>query len=301
MAESLFTSQTPGLLDVNEAAPTSVAIGLTFASAGNVTDARVYGPATIGVGTYAADLYQVTGSGGTGTLLGSVTFGALSPGVWTTATFSSAIAVTTGVAYKIVLRTSAGRYTATGGLFAGSSIVSGNITAWQDGTNPVGIGALANGTFVGDLTSYPTSTFGSNGYFIDVVFTAGAASASPTGLAVPITFGTPTVALNRTAAPTGLSVPITFGSAAAGITVQPNGLSLPISFGSPTVAPTVLSAERPGSWWGMVTTNALNREYALQQRRPPVACPNDGEPLEAVNGVLHCRYDGWTYGGFGTR
>jgi hypothetical protein len=30
---------------------------------------------------------------------------------------------------------------------------------------------------------------------------------------------------------------------------------------------------------------------------PPVACPNDGEPLErGPNGVLHCSFDGWTSG-----
>lgn len=30
--------------------------------------------------------------------------------------------------------------------------------------------------------------------------------------------------------------------------------------------------------------------------RPPVACPNDGEPLLDVgNGVLFCRFDGWQY------
>lgn len=29
---------------------------------------------------------------------------------------------------------------------------------------------------------------------------------------------------------------------------------------------------------------------------PPTACPNDGEPLESgPNGVLHCKFDGWTW------
>jgi len=28
---------------------------------------------------------------------------------------------------------------------------------------------------------------------------------------------------------------------------------------------------------------------------PPVACPHCGEPLETgPNGVLHCKFDGWT-------
>jgi len=29
---------------------------------------------------------------------------------------------------------------------------------------------------------------------------------------------------------------------------------------------------------------------------PPVACPNDGEPLEqGPDGRLHCPFDGWTW------
>lgn len=32
--------------------------------------------------------------------------------------------------------------------------------------------------------------------------------------------------------------------------------------------------------------------------RPPIACPNDGWPLEqGPNGELHCKFDGWVYSG----
>lgn len=43
------------------------------------------------------------------------------------------------------------------------------------------------------------------------------------------------------------------------------------------------------------------RDEAIAYKRdeltnPPVACPNDGEPLDAGrNGVLHCPYDGWMW------
>ncbi len=30
---------------------------------------------------------------------------------------------------------------------------------------------------------------------------------------------------------------------------------------------------------------------------PPVACPNDGEPLDERDGVLHCKFDGWVWDG----
>jgi hypothetical protein len=35
-----------------------------------------------------------------------------------------------------------------------------------------------------------------------------------------------------------------------------------------------------------------------EANRPPVACPNDGTPLEAApDGGLFCRFDGWRPGG----
>lgn len=53
--------------------------------------------------------------------------------------------------------------------------------------------------------------------------------------------------------------------------------------------------ERPGSWYQLldVTRDWRQREaeYALL---PPVACPNDGEPLRTgPDGGLYCPYDGW--------
>jgi hypothetical protein len=35
--------------------------------------------------------------------------------------------------------------------------------------------------------------------------------------------------------------------------------------------------------------------YAAEQNERPTACPNDGEPLiEDLDGVLRCRFDGWS-------
>lgn len=41
-------------------------------------------------------------------------------------------------------------------------------------------------------------------------------------------------------------------------------------------------------------TREARRLAEAEQSQPPVACPNDGEPLALVNGVLHCPFDGWT-------
>jgi len=50
------------------------------------------------------------------------------------------------------------------------------------------------------------------------------------------------------------------------------------------------------SWEELLDIGREARQYAeAEQSQPPQACPNDGEPLErGPNGILHCRFDGWT-------
>ena len=55
-----------------------------------------------------------------------------------------------------------------------------------------------------------------------------------------------------------------------------------------------------GSWYGLLDIFREAAQIAADERsRPPVACPNDGQPLEHARGVLHCPYDGWIDDGSG--
>ncbi|MFJ5984311.1 DUF4082 domain-containing protein [Lentzea sp. NPDC092896] len=77
---------------------------------------------------------------------------------------------------------------------------------------------------------------------------------------------------------TGSSV---LGRLIAAITVDAPAPSQPVAAGNWS---TLLDIAREGAAWA-----------AAEASRPPVACPNDGEPLERNrSGVLHCRFDGWT-------
>lgn len=176
MSVSLFTAQTPTIPNVSEASPVTIGNAMTFSVAGTVSGVRFYGPTTVGAGTFQATLWQVStddSSGtGTGTLLASATFGAITPGAWNSATFTP-VAVDTTHAYVVAVRTSEGRYAATGGFFT-SALVNVPITGVQDGAAfPAGgLAKLVNGRFTGGLVNYPNNTFGSNGYFVDVLFDA---------------------------------------------------------------------------------------------------------------------------------
>lgn len=99
----------------------------------------------------------------------------------------------------------------------------------------------------------------------------------PTGLAVAIGLGNPTVTL--------------------GITTAPSGLAVPVALGNPTVGATVASATQTGgSWWQLESVRRTNLQNAEMERRAgPIACPNDGEPLQfdPRTGKKRCPYDGW--------
>lgn len=53
------------------------------------------------------------------------------------------------------------------------------------------------------------------------------------------------------------------------------------------------------SWQQLLDIYAEAADEARRaQSQPPVACPNDGEPLRSgPDGSLHCRFDGWVWRG----
>lgn len=52
-----------------------------------------------------------------------------------------------------------------------------------------------------------------------------------------------------------------------------------------------------GGWYGLLAIVQEAKDVAAQQRsEPPVACPDDGEPLRTgPRGELHCPYCGEVY------
>jgi hypothetical protein len=52
-------------------------------------------------------------------------------------------------------------------------------------------------------------------------------------------------------------------------------------------------------WEQLIAIRREQVETVLAEKaRPPVACPNDGEPLDlGPDGKLFCPFDGWTWEG----
>jgi len=321
---NLFTAWSPALPNVNEATNVTVGIGLYFTSAGTVSAIRFYAPTTVGAGTYEGTLWQITADDspaetGTATLLGSVSFGALTPGAWNTATLSSPISVSANTAYVVAVRTSEGRYTATGGFFNSSGLTNGNIVAWQTGTNPTGIGTLDNGKFITNITGYPNKTFNGNGYGVDVDYTVAGSSVNGAASQTTTLAGTATAAVDRNASASqtttlagtatanvdrnaGAAQTTAFtGTAAA--TVRPGGSATQqIGLDGSATAKVVHNAQAAGSlslagtaapepdappprqgggWGSLLTIAKYNLEQARLQRTQVITeCPVHAYPLD---------------------
>lgn len=108
-------------------------------------------------------------------------------------------------------------------------------------------------------------------------------------------------ALVPSVTPTGLAVPVALGQPYVGTPPTPASLSVPVTLGNPTIGATISTGGTVGSgWWGLKSVMDMNQEYERQERRdPPLACPNDGEPLlRDPRGRLRCPYDGWIWRGY---
>lgn len=49
-----------------------------------------------------------------------------------------------------------------------------------------------------------------------------------------------------------------------------------------------------GGWYGLLAIRDEIIEAYQADQAPPIACPNDGEPLSSgPHGELFCQFDGW--------
>jgi len=151
---SLFSSSaTPAILSNSDSS--SVELGMKFqaSTAGTVSGIKFY-KGTGDTGTHQGRLWTSTG-----TLLGTVTFSNETASGWQTAYFSSPIALNPNETY-VVSYHSNGHYASTSNYFT-APVTNGPLSA------PAG----SNGVFAyGTTAQFPTNSYGSANYFVDVLF-----------------------------------------------------------------------------------------------------------------------------------
>ncbi len=155
-------SSAPSQSDAGD--PQSVNVGVKFRpdSDGYIVGIRFYKSA-LNTGTHLGTLWTDTG-----TPLGSVTFSSESAFGWQQALFASPIAVDANTTYVVSYLAPAGHYSGTNSYFASTGTDSPPLHALANGVNgPNGVYAY------GSTTAFPTDSYLSSNYWVDVLFTPG--------------------------------------------------------------------------------------------------------------------------------
>jgi hypothetical protein len=143
----------PGAIDADEATGVNLGVQFRASSAGNVIGVRFY-KYVDNTGSHIGSLWTSTG-----TLLASGTFSNESASGWQELDFSSPVAITANTTYVVSYHTDTGHYAATKqGL--NSAVTNGPLTALARG------GVYAYGS----ANAFPSSSFQSTNYWVDVVY-----------------------------------------------------------------------------------------------------------------------------------
>ena len=149
---------------VDAADTNAVNLGVQFQAntSGNVTGIRFYKESD-NTGTHVGSLWTSTG-----TLLATGTFTGESASGWQELDFSSPVAIAAGTTYVASYYTSVGHYAATSGGLT-SAVTNGPLTALAGG-----------GVFAyGGANTFPSSSYNSSNYWVDVVYSQAAGSTPP--------------------------------------------------------------------------------------------------------------------------
>ena len=157
---TIFGTATPPTLDSKD--PNAVVLGVKFSSevAGKVTGVRFY-KATTNTGTHIGSLWSSSG-----TLLASASFTGETASGWQQVTFASPVTIAANTTYIASYLAPKGHYSDTASGFATAPVNSPPLKALANGVS-------ANGVYVyGTANAFPTQTYKSTNYWVDVAFEA---------------------------------------------------------------------------------------------------------------------------------
>jgi hypothetical protein len=152
------SSAVPDVAAAGEVNNLELGMRFTSSTAGYVTGVRFYKSDT-NTGTHTGTLWS-----NTGTQLATGTFANESSSGWQTLTFATPVAITANTAYVVSYHTTIGHYAYSAGYFT-QARTNGPLTAVADS------GSGHNGLFTASTgTTFPTSTYNANNYWVDVIF-----------------------------------------------------------------------------------------------------------------------------------
>jgi len=157
---SIWNSTTvPGIVDAGPDSPVELGVKFRADSNGQITGIRFY-KASTNTGTHVANLWTSTG-----TLLATATFTNETASGWQQVNFFIPVAITANTVYVASYHTNTGHYSDNQNYFATNGVDSPPLHALANGVSG------GNGVYAyGSTSSFPTQTWNTSNYWVDVVF-----------------------------------------------------------------------------------------------------------------------------------
>ena len=217
---TIFGSATPSSPSDSDTSANELGVKFRADTSGTITGLRFY-KGSGNTGTHVGHLWSRTG-----TLLASATFTAETGSGWQQVSFSSPVAVSANTTYVASYHTDTGHYAEDDNFFATSAYDSAPLHALAAGTDG------PNGVYASGASAFPTQTYQSANYYVDVVFaSSGPDTTPPTVTSVSPAAGTTGVA-------TGTTVKATFSEPVQAATITTGTFTLQDAAGT-TVPATV--------------------------------------------------------------
>jgi len=278
------SSITPTTVDSGDGSGIEVGVKFLSDTNGFITGIRFY-KSTANTGSHVGHLWS---SGGT--LLATAVFTGESASGWQQVNFSSPVSISAGTTYVASYYAPAGHYSADAGYFATAGVDDPPLHALANTVSP-------NGVFTyGSTSAFPSSSYNATNYWVDVVFTPLAGSASGPAII------TVSPASEATFVPPVTSVTATFDESMNASTINGNTFQLVIPTGGegnmvvpatvsynsstltatlvptqPLASSTTYSAMVIGGTNGVQDPNgnglAANYSWTFTTAPPPGACP----------------------------
>ncbi|WP_159806042.1 DUF4082 domain-containing protein [Cellulomonas citrea] len=154
---TLFGSTVPPVASASDTSAVELGLKVVPSTSGYITGVRFY-KGSGNTGTHTGTLWSAAGA-----KLATVTFSAETATGWQTATLAQAVPVTAGTTYVVSYTAPAGGYAVRADAFWYRAYTAAPLSV------PGGFGSAASGVY-GAPGGFPTSTYGSSNYYVDVVF-----------------------------------------------------------------------------------------------------------------------------------
>jgi hypothetical protein len=151
------STATPATANSGDLGPIEVGVKFRSDVDGFITGVRFY-KGSGNTGPHIGNLWSAAGA-----LLATATFSNETASGWQQVTFASPVAIVAGQTYVASYHTDSGNYSVNGGYFA-SEVLSWPLRALSNAQ------AGGNGLYKYGATGFPTASFGSSNYWVDVVF-----------------------------------------------------------------------------------------------------------------------------------